>query len=118
MLNHRVILPYQIIHHIFNSCSKSSTHTVVHVLLELHAGIRPVVATLLQLFEAVTYKCHAKKRLVLNTRKRFEEVQRTYRNWLVTLLSELTEAVVLTNSLGDESQFTGYSTLSVVWECT
>jgi hypothetical protein len=90
----------------------------VHVLLELQYGIHPVVATLLQLFEAMTYKCHAKRRLVLNTRKRFEEVHRTYRNWQVTLLSELTEAVVLTNSLGDESQFTGYSTLSVVWECT
>jgi len=91
---------------------------MVPVLLELQYGIHPVVATLLQLFEAMTYKCHAKRRLVLNTRKRFEEVHRTYRNWLVTLLSQLSEAVVLTNSLGDESHFTGYSTLSVVWECT
>lgn len=91
---------------------------MVHILLELQYCSRPVVATPLQLFEAMTYKCHAKRRLVLNTRKRFEEVHRTYRNWLVTLLSELTEAVVLTNSLGDESHFAGYSTLSVVWECT
>lgn len=83
---------------------------MVHVLLVLQYGIRPVVATLLQLFVAMTYKCHAKRRLVLNTRKRFEEVHRTYRNWPVTLLSELTEAVVLTNSLGDESHFTAYRT--------
>jgi hypothetical protein len=91
---------------------------MVHVLLKLQYGIHPVVATLLQLFEAMTYKCHAKRRLVLNTRKRFKEVHRTYHNWLVTLLSELTEAVVLTNSLGDESHFTGYSSPPLVWECT
>jgi hypothetical protein len=76
------------------------------------------VATLSQLFVAMTYKCHAKRRLVLNTRKRFDEVHRTYHNWPVTLLSELTEAVALTNSFGDESHFAGYSTLSMVMECS
>lgn len=41
-------------------------------------GILPTVATQPFLFVAVTYKCHAKERLVLEYPMRFDEVHRTF----------------------------------------